>query len=63
LARRARAGQCCAGGGLPDTGAEPATVLVTLSLDALRTGLGCAPLPTGDVISAAAWFTAANGRW
>jgi hypothetical protein len=54
LARRALAGQCCAGGGLPESGGEAATVLVTLSLDALRTGLGCALLPTGEVISAAA---------
>jgi Domain of unknown function (DUF222) len=54
LARRALAGQCCAGGGLPETGGEAATVLVTLSLDALRTGLGAGLLPTGDVISAAA---------
>jgi Domain of unknown function (DUF222) len=54
LARRALAGQCCAGGGLPETGGEAATVLVTLSLDALRTGLGCALLPTGDPISAEA---------
>jgi Domain of unknown function (DUF222) len=54
LARRALAAQCCAGGGLPETGGEPATVLVTLSLDALRSGLGFGLLPTGDPISAAA---------
>jgi Domain of unknown function (DUF222) len=54
LARRALAGQCCAGGGLPETGGEAATLLVTLSLDALRTGLGAGLLPTGDVVSAAA---------
>ncbi|HSK55344.1 MAG TPA: DUF222 domain-containing protein, partial [Jiangellales bacterium] len=54
LARRAVAGQCCAGGGLPESGGEAATVLVTLSLDALRAGLGAALLPTGEVISAAA---------
>jgi hypothetical protein len=54
LARRALAGQCRAGGALPDTGGEAATLLVTLSLDALRTGLGAGLLPTGDVVSAAA---------
>jgi hypothetical protein len=54
LARRALAGQCCAGGGLPESGGEAATLLVTLSLDALLAGLGCGLLPTWDVISAAA---------
>jgi hypothetical protein len=54
LARRALTGAQTVGGRLPDTGGEAATLVVTLGLDALRTGLGYALLPTGDVISAEA---------
>ena len=54
LARRALAGQCRPGGGLPETGGEAATLLITIREADLRAGLGAALLPTGDIISAAA---------
>jgi hypothetical protein len=54
LARRALTGAQTAGGPLPDTGGEATTMVLTIGLDALRSGLGHALLPAGDIISAAA---------
>jgi hypothetical protein len=63
LARRALAGAATAGGPLPDTGGEATTMVVTIGLHALRSGLGAALLPTGDVISAEAARRLACDAW
>jgi hypothetical protein len=52
LARRALTGSPEAGGPLPESGGEPTTLVVTIGLQALTSGLGPALLPTGDLISA-----------
>jgi Domain of unknown function (DUF222) len=47
LARRALAGAATTGGLLPDTGGEPTPLIITVGLQALRSGLGAPCCPPG----------------